>query len=149
MIYVQSIWRSLAWLAIGVFFGLVSIMFILASSVLFDKSMNTSDLFDCNVIVFLCIALMSGAAADFLLTGNYHVGWRATAFAFTIVASLFAWVLFGPNNKVPPSVNVKDAVSETYGLATLIYCVGLKALLIYRERLNHEKAKFHTAVKHN
>jgi len=150
MLHFESIWRSFVWLLIGVIFGLASILLILGSSFIFAKPLDINCVIDNNVIVFLCIALMSAAGADFLLTGNYHPGWRFAAFfGLPIPLLLLAYFLFSPNNINTPDANILIKIVWGYVILSFFYCIGLKSLLIYRERLNHKKAEYHKNLNLN
>jgi hypothetical protein len=147
MIYFQSIWRSIVWLIIGALFGLASVLLILGSSMLFVGHLEIHSLIDSNIIVFLCIALMGGAGADFLLTGNYHAGWRVATFTFLFLLLMTACYIFSPNNKEPPTKNALFWIVWGYVIVAILYCIGLKSLLIYRERLNHLGSQRHNNQK--
>lgn len=152
MLSFESVIRSVAWLIIGIIFGLASVIMVLASSIIFPhhkEILEISKMIDENVKVFLCIALMSAAAADFLLTGSYHAGWKICAFLFSIIALLFAYFLFNPNNTAAPDKQILDKIVTIYICLTIPFCVGLKSLLIYREKLNHKKVKFTTHLSNN
>lgn len=93
---------------------------------------------------------MSGAGADFLLTGNYHPGWRFGAFfGFLLPLLLLAYFLFSPNNKSAPDSHILAKIVWGYIVVAFFYCTGLKSLLIYRERLNHKKAEYHKNLNLN
>jgi len=139
-LHFQSILRSFFWFTIGSIFGLGAIGLVLASSFLFANKLNFGDLGDPKIVIFLFVGLMGGAGTDFLLTGNYPRALRGLLFCLVLIGLLIAWILLNPNNKIPPRGTVVFGAMWSYGIVSFIYCMILKSLLIYRERLNHTRA---------
>jgi hypothetical protein len=141
MIVFKSFLCSLLWLVFGVIFGLASILLIFASSAIFDNPLSLGNIIDANIVVFLCIALMSGAGTDFLISANYNIWNRLFMFAIVVVFLALAYFLLSPNNRKAPSEKILHLFEIGYSIVAFGYCVTLKSLLIYRERLNHNKAQ--------
>lgn len=141
MLHFESIWRAFAWLLLSALFGLASLLLILAASAIFSYHVNEK-LIDDNAIMFLCIALMSGAGIDFLLSCNHHFGLRLSAFLFVILAAAIAFFILSPNNANKPHEDTLNTFAGAYGVVTAAFCIILKTLIIYRERLSKEKLKF-------
>lgn len=142
MLSFQAIWRAVIWLLIGIVFGLSSLLLIFASSAIFTHPISTSNLFDANIIMFLCVSLMSGAGGDFLLSKISNPGTRIAVFFPSVVALLIVCFLFSPNNSSAPEKYVVKGFALGYGIATFIYCVSLKTIIFYRERLTDRKLNF-------
>lgn len=130
--YLKAIFKSIAWLIIGVFAGLSSLVILFASSAIFSRPIN-GRIIDDSIIVYLCIALMSGAAADFLLCGHYEIWPRLFVFSLVIILILVIWLVFNPNNANPPTPQAIKSVVDWYIMITIGYCVGLKTVIFYKE----------------
>jgi len=138
----QSFFCSIGWLSSGAVFGYASILMVLASSAIFKEPVDLGKVIDSNFIVFLCIALMSGAGTDFLISGHFmHLAWRIVWLLVVIILLLIAYFLFNPNNLYKLDKEPLVYVEIGYIIITICYCLTLKSLLIYRERVNHIKAQ--------
>lgn len=76
MLGFKSFGKAFIWLVLGCFFGLSSLLLIFASSAIFTHPIITGNIIDGNIVMYLCIALMSGAGADYSLSSSFHFGWR-------------------------------------------------------------------------
>jgi hypothetical protein len=141
MLYVKSILRALGWLIIGIAFGLSSLLLIFASKAIFSVPIDTGKLIDENIIMFLCVALMSGAGADFLFSEISTLGWRLFAFCLNIIALLILGILFNPNNTYSAKPSLLEGFAITYGIVAFCYCMLLKTIVFYRERLTNSKIR--------
>src|SRR5437870_718363 len=91
--------RALVWVVFGVAFGVISILLILASSIIFkqqDKRIMASNLLDNQFITFLCVALMAGAAADYILSVTFKKERRIIVLLFLVIVSIIACFIFNP-----------------------------------------------------
>ena len=91
--------------------------------------------------MFLCVALMSGAGADYLLSGSYHLGYRIAAFSLTVIALLIVFFLFNPNNANPPDENIITNFAWGYSIFTFAYCILIKADIFLKEP-KHNKIRY-------
>ncbi len=134
--------RSLAWLTIGIVFGLISLFLILFTSVVFGNHNNDhkiAELASSEAIVFLSLALMSGAGADFLLSEISTTSHRILAMVFVVILLLIGIIIFSPNNSFAAKETVKLWIEWIYCIFGSIYCVSIKTIIFYRERLNNRK----------
>lgn len=142
MLHIKSLIKAISWLFIGIFFGLASFVLIFASSVIFGHPITLGKIVDNNIIMFLCVALMSGAGSDFSLSDNYHWGVRIAVFFTVVIALLIVCVVFNPSNNAVPDRDIVKDLATGYAIFTIIYCVGLKGILFYKEAISHKKLKF-------
>ncbi|HWB26666.1 MAG TPA: hypothetical protein VG738_14375 [Chitinophagaceae bacterium] len=140
MLRVLSIGRALLWLFFGTIFGLASLLLVFASAAIFTHHIN-GKIIDDYVIVFLCIALMSGAGSDYLLSVNHHMGWRSFAFSLIIIALVISFYLFNPNNRITADAGILNGFTYGYVGFTSIYCIGLKGVIFYQESVNKHNSK--------
>src|SRR5690349_10440496 len=125
-----SLFRAFLWIVIGVGFGLASIFLVLASSSMFVQhgvQIKPTVGIDSEVIIFLCLALMSGAGADFVLTPSNHHWAVKGLLMLTVFTLLFvAFWLLSPNSE--PKENVVNSFTLGYCVACFFYCLFIKAI---------------------
>lgn len=139
----SSFFRAFIWLIIGVVFGLASIILILASSSMFVQhgtSREVANAIDAEVIIFLCIALMSGAGADFLLSVKFGWGVRGFIFSIVVIFLFLAFFLLNPVNE--PQKSVVNSFSVGYSIIAFVYCVSIKTVIFYEEILSKKRLRF-------
>jgi hypothetical protein len=140
---ISSFLRAVAWLLLGGIFGLSLILFILATSLVFeqgDHPITTEALLNPEILIFLCVTLMAGAGSDFVLsfnTKNTLKGWVAS---LIIVLTIGACVLFMPQLK--PKNLALNYIKIGYGVITVWFCVWAKAQLFLEEKLNKRRRRY-------
>ena len=142
MLYFQAIWRALTWLIIGIVFGLASVGFVLLTSTIFSQTEKIEKLIDPNIIIFLCLALMGGAGADFLLSKISTVYCRLFYFAVIVVFFVLGCVVF--NASLKPKQDILEYIEYGYIAVTVSYCMIIKSIIFYQERLAHKKLNFNS-----
>jgi uncharacterized membrane protein YfcA len=135
MLHCRSILKALLWLIIGIFSGLASLFLVLVTSAVFTYR-STGVKIDKGVIMWLCVALMSAAGGDYLLSEIPNLWKRVSFFLFCVIALLIVYFLLTPNTNSPVKPDTLNAVTNIYIGVTIIYCMALKTKLYYREILN-------------
>ena len=90
MIFFESFVKAIGWLIIGTLAGLASIGLILASSAIFSIKFS-GNIITGDIIMFLCVGLMSGAGADYLFCSHFHKGYRIASLFLLIIAVLIIY----------------------------------------------------------
>lgn len=138
----QSFLKATLWLVLGVFFGFASVLLILTSSKIFEGRLNVSDvadLVDPEFIVFLCVALMAGAGADYILSVNFIRSKRVNVLCLIIIATGTAWFIFNPKTKATDSFLYWTSIG--FSVVAIIFCLWVKTILFYKEEVAHKKLK--------
>ena len=145
MLKVSCIGRAVAWLAIGTFFGLASAVLIFWASVIFGHNfVDTHHVSTKEGVIFLSLALMSGAGADLLFSEIGHWGVRVALMFFVGFVLGIVYLMFSPNNTYRVNDVVINYAAWGIGTLTVIYCLSIKTVIFYKERVTNKELRKHT-----
>jgi hypothetical protein len=134
--------RATLWLILGIVFGLASILLILASSKIFEGGLNPkeiSQLIDPEFIVFLCVALIAGSGADYILSVNFNKSKRLNVLYLIIIITGTAWFIFNPKVKATDLFLYWSSIG--FSIIATIFCLCVKTVLFSKEESAHRKLK--------
>lgn len=139
MLHFLSFMRAIGWIVIGTVFGLASICIFVFASTFFNQDFHDPhNISNSEAVIFLCLALKSGAGADFLFSEISTWVGRILAMVFVVIALFFVGFIFNPNNLYEPSEETITMIAIIYSMVTIIYCVALKWVIFYRERITNK-----------
>ncbi len=129
--------RATLWFAFGVIFGLLSIILILASSAIFNSQSTiskTTHSIDAEFITFLCVALMGGAGADYMLSVQFPSSRRLNVCLFILLITGSACFLFNP--KLKPDETFVYWFTVGICIVTVSFCLWVKTTLFTKEKIH-------------
>jgi len=139
---IKALIKALFWTIIGVVAGLALLLYILGFTAFFSQDFNTSELLNPNIVIFLCVTLMAGAGADFLLSTLSTWGWRITISLIAIFLGFIACTLFNPILNYKPDETALKYFEYSYCLFALVYCTAIKSVIFHEEMLAYKELNF-------
>ena len=141
-ISIPSFLRATVWLLFGVVFGFASILLIFASSAIFENKGTPVDiphLVDPEFIIFLCVALMAGAGADYMLSVNFAKSKRLNVLLFILLITSASWFVLNPI--LSASEVVLLWFTTIVAVVTIVFCLWAKTVIFYKEEDAHKRLK--------
>jgi len=134
--------KSILWLLTGIFFGASTFILVFASKILYDQPIHLSTLITYDYIMFLCVCLMSGAAADFVCSPHRVWGNRLAPLLVCIVFLSLLCFVFNPMVHTQPNEKILKIMTIAYSIITVCFCSCIKSVLFYEESQGLDKVKF-------
>jgi hypothetical protein len=139
MLYV--IIKSFLWILIGTIFGFSAFFLIFASKILYGQKIDIHQLLNYEFIVYLCVALMAGAAADWANLPDRHWGSRICPMMFCVILLFLLYTVFNPAAPHPKEAILKY-ITTFYVTVCVVFCMLIKANIFYEECEHIKPAKF-------
>jgi|GEM_PF-5449262 len=134
--------KSLIWMLVGIIFGAITFILVFASKVLYDKPINVHTLITYDYIMFLCVTLMAGAAADFVNSPKRVWGNRLSPLFVCIILLLVLCFVFHPMVNIKPDGSILKWLTITYSIIAFLFCTAIKSTLFYEECEQLPRLKF-------
>jgi len=139
-LHFKAMLKSLIWIGIGAVFGTATFISVFTSSLLFKNSHTTiagviksSSQFNYDYLLYLCVCLMAGAAADHCCSTNKTISSRILPISACVIALGIVFYVFNPAVKYDLNSNILDILTYTYVGGTVIFCASLKTPIFYQE----------------
>lgn len=134
-----AILKSVIWMAFGFLFGSASIIIMFTANLVYDKQIDLHILLSDNYVMFLCIGLMAGSAADYFNSPGKPWSERIIPILLTALMVAILGFLYHPFVKETHSENVIRFITVCYCIFTFIFCGVYKSILFYEESCRSEE----------
>jgi len=132
--------KSFIWILIGIFFGISTFVLVFASKYLYGQPFDFNKYLSYEYIMYLCVALMAGAAADY---GNYPRGWkRIIPLFFCSMLLLILYIVFNPQIPQHPRESVVKIMAIVYSGVAFVFCMIIKSTIFLEECSELDPIKF-------
>ncbi len=121
-------------------FGWGSVWSVIVSQTLFNIPANITALVNEHGIILFCCIAIGGASFDYVLSATGSYGWKVACILAAVLIIILWFILFNPNNKLPPKPDIITVITTIYCSIGFLYCFVLKSKLFYIEHLNSEIA---------
>jgi len=135
-----SFLKAIAWLLIGTFIGCLLIVILLSGPIIFSHpnlTKRVSDVLNNEFISFLSLALICGAASDYVLSVSFTFVEKIIIGGFSLFWFISILIIF---NQV---AEVKHGIETGFTIAivwfAIPYCLFAKAAIFYKEEKCHRK----------
>jgi uncharacterized membrane protein YbjE (DUF340 family) len=125
--------RAIVWIIWGVIFGAGAFLFAFASAKLHNQAIKLEVILSYDYVMYICVVLMAGAAADFFCSAQRPWPNRVVPILVCIPFLFALGFIFESGGSKPTNETLMIYLRIIYVVISFFFCLGIKSVLFYED----------------